>query len=193
MPRLYLVRHAKPAAVWGEDPDPGLEAIGKQQAASAAKTLAETIAHVPILSSPLRRCRETAAPLSERWRSVIRIFPAVAEIPSPPLAAAARRDWLATAMQGTWTQLYEAASKDWTDYSIWRRSVIDALLAIPHDCVICTHYIAINVAVGAATASDRVVCFRPDHASITVLDTSREGLQIHSLGREAETSVLTGR
>lgn len=193
MPRLYLIRHARPAALWGKDPDPGLDAIGKRQAAAAAKTLADTIAHVPILSSPLRRCRETAAPLAELWRSVIRIFPAVAEIPSPPLAAAARREWLATAMQGAWTQLYAAAPANWPDHSRWRRSVIDALLAIPHDCVICTHYIAINVAVGAASGSDQVVCFRPDHASITVLHTGPEGLRVHSLGREAETSVLTGR
>lgn len=192
MPRLYLMRHAKPAAVWGEDPDPGLDAIGKQQAASAATMLAETIAHVPVLSSPLRRCRETAAPLSELWRSVVRIFPEVAETPSPPIDAAARRDWLATAMQGTWTQLHDATPENWADYSIWRRSVIDALLAIPHDCVICTHYIAINVAVGAATGSEQVVCFRPDHASITVVDTSPDGLRVQSLGREAGTSVLTG-
>lgn len=193
MPRLYLIRHARPAAAWGEDPDPGLDALGRRQALAAAKTLADAIAHVPILSSPLRRCRETAAPLSELWRSVIRIFPAVAEIPSPPLDPGARRDWLTTAMQGTWTQLHEARSAGSINYLAWRSGVTDALSALPHDCVIYTHYIAINAAVGAATGSDRVVCFRPDHASVTIIDASREGMRLHALGREADTSVLTGR
>jgi broad specificity phosphatase PhoE len=65
------------------------------------------------------------------------------------------------------------------------------LLALPHDCVICTHYIAINVAVGTAQQRDEVLCFRPDHASVTVLDSDRGRLQLVELGREAVTEVLT--
>ena len=41
MPRIYLVRHAKPAAAWGEDPDPGLDALGAMQATAAARHLAK--------------------------------------------------------------------------------------------------------------------------------------------------------
>ena len=66
----------------------------------------------------------------------------------------------------------------------------DALLAIKHDCVICTHFIALNVAVGAAQKSDHVVCFHPDYASVTVMSNDRRRLRVVELGRQAETLVL---
>ena len=59
---LYLIRHGKPAAAWGDDDDPGLDETGRAQ----AKAVAETLMALPeskrprsVVSSPLRRCRET--------------------------------------------------------------------------------------------------------------------------------------
>jgi broad specificity phosphatase PhoE len=191
MPRIHLVRHAKPAAAWGDDPDPGLDALGATQAAAAARHLAKTIARASVYTSPLRRCRETAQPLCELWECAATVLPSVAEIPSPPIDSTARREWLTAGMRGTWRELHERAPPGSIDYGQWRRSVVDALLAVPHDCVICTHYIAINVAVGAANERDDVLCFRPDHASVTVLDAVAGRLQLVELGREATTDVLT--
>ncbi len=191
MPRIYLVRHAKPAAAWGDDPDPGLDALGVTQATAVAQQLAKTTAHSPIYTSPLRRCRETALPLCKLWKSDATVLPAVAEIPSPPIDRETKREWLTAAMQGTWRELQERAPAGSIDYLDWRRSVVDALLAVPHDCVVFTHYIAINVAAGAAQRRDAVLCFRPDHTSVTVLDTSAQGLRLIELGREAQTDVLT--
>lgn len=94
-------------------------------------------------------------------------------------------------MRGTWRELHDQAPPGSIDYLRWRRSVVDALLALPHDCVICTHYIAINVVVGAAQERDEVLCFRPDHTSVTVFDTAAGRLQLVELGREAQTGVLT--
>ena len=82
MTRLYLVRHGRAAAGWNTDADPGLDLIGQGQ----AETLAEQLADAgPLLieSSPLRRCRETAAPLALLWDRPIAIEPRMAEIPSP--------------------------------------------------------------------------------------------------------------
>ena len=191
MPRIYLVRHAKPAAAWGDDPDPGLDALGATQATAAARHLAKTIARASMYTSPLRRCRETAQPLCKLWDCAATVLPSVAEIPSPPIDSTARREWLTAGMRGTWLELQERAPPGSIDYLQWRRSVVDALLAMPHDCVICTHYIAINVAVGAAQERDDVLCFRPDHASMTVLDAVTGRLQLVELGREATTDVLT--
>jgi broad specificity phosphatase PhoE len=190
MPRIYLVRHAKPAAAWGDDPDPGLDALGATQAAAVAQQLAQAITHAPVYSSPLRRCRETALPLCELWQSDATVLPSVAEIPSPPLDREARREWLTAAMQGTWRELHERAPAGSIDYLDWRRSVVDALRALPHDCVVFTHFIAINVAAAAAQERDQVVCFRPDHASVTVLDAGPQGLRLVELGRQAQTGVL---
>jgi broad specificity phosphatase PhoE len=191
MARIYLVRHAKPAAAWGDDPDPGLDALGATQATAAARHLAKTVAPASVYTSPLRRCRETAQPLCELWDCAATVLPSVAEIPSPKLDSAARRDWLTAGMRGTWRELHERAPPGSIDYLQWRRGVVDAVLAMPHDCVIYTHYIAINVAVGTAQERDNVLCFRPDHASVTVLDAVAGRLQLVELGREATTDVLT--
>ena len=190
MPRIHLVRHAKPAAAWGDDPDPGLDALGATQAAAVAQQLAKATAHAPIYSSPLRRCRETALPLCELWGRDATVLPSVAEIPSPPIDREARREWLTVAMNGTWDELHQRSPAGSIDYLDWRRSVVEALQVLPHDCVVFTHYIAINVAAGAAQRREQVVCFRPDHASVTVIETGAHGLRLIELGREATTGVV---
>jgi len=191
MPRLYLVRHAKPAASWGEDPDPGLDATGISQARATAQELAGSLSRLPLYTSPLRRCRETAEPLAQHWFCNAVTMPLVAEIPAPPLDLAARHDWLIAAMRGSWQQLHENAPAGSIDYLQWRRRLAESLATIDHDCVICTHFIDINVAAGAAQARDEVVCFRPDHASITVIGNDGGRLRLIELGRQAETLVLT--
>lgn len=190
MPRLYLVRHAKPATSWGEDPDPGLGPTGLGQAQATAEELARSLSRLPIYSSPMRRCRETAQPLEQIWFCDAEPMPSVAEIPSPPIAPSARRDWLIASMRGTWQQLHANAPEGSIDYLQWRREIVDSLLAIQHDCVIYTHFIAINAAVGAAQKSDDVVCVRPDHASVTVMSNDHGRLRLIELGREADTLVL---
>lgn len=190
MPRIYLVRHAKPAAAWGDDPDPGLDALGATQATAVAQHLAKAMTRASVYTSPLRRCRETALALCELWECEATVLPAVAEIPSPRLDPTARREWLTSGMRGTWRELHGRAPPGSIDYLQWRRSVVDALLALPHDCVVYTHYISINVAAGAAEQRDEVVCFGPDHASVTVLDASEQRLRLIELGREAQTGLL---
>jgi broad specificity phosphatase PhoE len=193
MPRLYLVRHAKPAARWGEDADPGLDPLCHDQARATALHLAHSLAPVPIYTSPMRRCRETAQPLEQSWNRPAELLLPVAEIPSPPIDLAARQEWLAAAMNGTWAELQSSSPAGSIDYLAWRRALLDALTAIRQDCVIFTHYIAINAAAAAAQGDDRVVCFRPDHASVTVVETRDSRLERVELGREADTLVLTRR
>lgn len=191
MPRLYLVRHAKPAAFWNEDPDPGLGPTGLAQARATAEGLARSLSCLPLYTSPMRRCRETAEPLGQMWFTSSVPMPEVAEIPSPPLDLSSRHNWLITAMRGTWQELHENAPAGSIDYLQWRRTVADSLLAIDHDCVICTHFIAINVAVGAAQNRDEVVSVLPDYASVTVISNDDGHLRVIELGRQADTLVLT--
>jgi broad specificity phosphatase PhoE len=190
MAKLYLVRHGRPAAGWGEDLDPGLDENGLEQARSTARDIARRSAPMPVYTSPLRRCRETAAPLATLWNQSAIIMQAVAEIPAPPLDLSARRDWLTVATEGTWQDLNDTAPAGSIDYLAWRRDLVTSLTALPHDCVIFTHFIAINVAVGAAQGSLDVVCFRPDHASITILDTSGPRPLVSELGRQGQASFL---
>ena len=105
MTRLHLVRHGRATAGWDVDPDPGIDELGRLQAAAAAERLAP-LGPLPILSSPLRRCRETAEPLAQAWGRAVAIEPRVTEIPSPEgVPMDERVAWLRAAMQGTWAEL----------------------------------------------------------------------------------------
>jgi len=191
---LHLVRHAKPAAAWGDAADAGLDETGHQQAQAAAIELS-SLGSLPIYSSPLRRCRETAAPLAALSNSSVEIFPAVAEIPSPPLSNSEKQRWLTNAMQGDWAGLQSSAPAGSPNYDSWRREMLAALRALRGDAVIFTHSVAINVVIGAAQNSDRVVCFRPGHASITQIEVTREAFRVVRLGCEAAAGggVLLGK
>jgi broad specificity phosphatase PhoE len=57
------------------------------------------------------------------------------------------------------------------------------------DCVVFSHFIAINAAVGHATGDDRVVSFRPDNCSITIMETGINTLTLLERGVEAITEV----
>jgi broad specificity phosphatase PhoE len=190
MTRLYLIRHAKPAATWSEAADPGLDTTGLAQAQAAAARMAVRLPHgAPLYTSPLQRCRQTAAPLEASWQRAAEILPAVAEIPAPP-DVHERHLWLQQAMAGTWLQLEQRAQPGWPDYQQWRGAMLRRLRDLSEDSVIFTHYIAINVVVGAALDDERVVCFRPDHASITIVEIEAASLRLIELGQQAETLVL---
>ena len=110
MSRLYLIRHGKPAAVWGEaDDDPGLDAQGRAQAEAVRDHLMGLPAPQRpsrVVSSPLRRCRETAAPTAAALGVDLEIDPSVGEIPTPSgLSAAERPAWLRQVFQGRWSEV----------------------------------------------------------------------------------------
>jgi len=185
MAMLYLVRHGKAAAGWSEDPDPGLDDTGRAQAEARAQDLAKRFADrkpLQVVTSPLKRCRETAAALCGLWGVEPTVVPAVAEIPSPTEDLQARTDWLRAAMAGRWSDL-EAP------YQAWRMNVVRALADLPQDTVVFSHFIAINVAVGQAVGSDKVVEFRPDNCSLTIMQTVADELRLVEKGAEAETVV----
>jgi broad specificity phosphatase PhoE len=188
MPTLYLVRHGRPTGTWGDDPDPGLDPVGHEQARQLAEALAELQA-VGVLSSPLRRCRETAEPFAARVGRKALLLTEISEIPAPPLDPKARAQWLSVALRGTWSEMQATAPKGSPDFLAWRRRLLQTLIRQPADAVIFTHYIAINTAVAAARGVDHVVCFRPDHASVTRIAVDGQNLRIIELGHEAAESL----
>jgi broad specificity phosphatase PhoE len=179
---LTLVRHGKAAAGWGDDLDPGLDDVGRAQAATMAAALAG-VGPLPIVVSPLRRTRETATPLEDLWGVTARVDPAVGEIESPSDGLGGRDAWLRGVMKGGWRDVPEVAG--------WRQQVIDALTAVDTDTVVVTHFVAINVAVGHALGEDRVVCFVPDNCSRTVLRVAGGGFSVVELGHEVTSTRVT--
>jgi broad specificity phosphatase PhoE len=182
MTRIHLVRHGRASAGWDRDPDPGLDAVGELQARSAAELLASR-GPLRLVSSPLRRCRETAEPLAALWGSAVEIVPAVAEIPSPDgVPMEERVEWLRAAMRGTWADLGAR-------YTAFRDGVAAAVASMPDDTVVFSHFIAINAVIGSALGDDRLVIRSLDNCSITIVDVIDGALHLVEGGHEADTLI----
>ena len=178
MARIYIVRHGKAEAGFGEGMDPGLDALGRSQALSVAEKL-KGLGPLPILSSPLRRTQETAQPLARIWNRQPVIEAAVAEIPSPKgMTLEARAQWLRKLMAGSWRSVP-------ADLAEWREACIATVSNITQDTVIFSHYVALNVIAGAALGDDRVVTFSPDNCSVTILESGASKLSLIEKGGEA--------
>ena len=133
-----------------------------------------------LISSPLRRATETAAPLAAAWGRSVTIDPAFGEIPSPTPDLAQRQVWLSSALASHWTDLGD-------DIAAWRQTLLDAAGAIDEDTVVFTHFVAINAVVAQATADSAVTVFLPANASVTEIsvDPGTGARRVAALGSEA--------
>lgn len=144
---------------------------------------------LPVVTSPLTRCRMTAAPLGSRWGRAPAVVDAVRELPSPGRDGEARSRFLAGFLKSRWP---DALTNEGTWLADWREGLVCTLTALDTDTVVVSHYVAINVIVGLAAGSELVTAFRPGHASVTVIDQSRGQFTLVELGAEAETQLTSG-
>jgi len=180
---LVLVRHGEAEAGWGDDLDPGLSELGRAQARAIAASLKPS-GPLPVFTSPLRRCRETAAPIAEQWGVTPSIEADIGEIKAPGHDLATRGPWLNTVLRNVWPDLPG-------EQQAWRAAVLSRLLSFTEDCVVVTHFVAINVAIGAALLDDRVVCRRVGNCSTTTFESDGTRLELVDVAGEAErTQVL---
>jgi broad specificity phosphatase PhoE len=181
--RVYVVRHGRAEAGFGESMDPGLDALGRAQADAVARKLAD-LGPLPILSSPLKRAQQTAAPLAKLWDRIPVIEDAFAEIPSPKgMTLEERVLWLRKLMGGSWRDVPP-------DLAAWREHCIATAAVIADDTVVFSHYVAINVLGGAAMGDDRVVAFSPDNCSVTVIESDGRKLRLIEKGAEASLTKV---
>jgi len=185
--RVHLVRHGRAAAGWDVDPDPPLDDVGRQQAINVARDFTQRPV-MNVVSSPLLRCQQTAFPLSSAWQVGVAIEPRVAEIPSPEgFDLSNRVDWLRDAMSGTWTRIAEMSGDR---YRTYKESVVHTVSSMKADTVVFSHFVAINIVIGAALKDDRVVIAHLDNCSVTTVDVAPDGtLTIVEMGREADTLI----
>ena len=180
---IYLVRHGEAAASWGQAPDPGLSPLGHEQAAAAARVLAPRLAgsSIALISSPLSRTLETAAPLARETGLPVAIDEAFREIAAPvPLAQ--RQAWLRQFMQQRWEEQPDSLHQ-------WRQQATLQLLALDRPAVVFTHFLVINAVVGQLQGSAATLCCWPDNGSITHLRRCGDGLELVELGAQMSTVV----
>ena len=181
MATVYFVRHGEAAAGFGAHHNPGLSQFGNEQALATAKHLAP-LGPLPIYSSPLRRTTETATHLATIWEVPIAIEARIAEIPSPIEDLTDRSKWLAKVMAGSWHDLTP-------NLKTWRIDLLECVLTAANDCVMFSHFIAINLLVGAANDDAAIICFRPANASITRFANDDGVLRVLGLGEQAQTHI----
>jgi broad specificity phosphatase PhoE len=179
--RLILVRHGRAASGW-QDLDPGLDSVGWQQAVAVAATVGP-LGPRPLLTSPMRRCRETAAPLAEAWGVDAAVEPAVTELTSPPgVEAADRPAWLRSVLGRSWSDLG-------APFLAYRAAVLAFLAGLDQDTVVVTHFVAINAVIGAALGDGWLVVLSLDNASRTTVDVVDGQFHLVEGGAEADTLV----
>jgi broad specificity phosphatase PhoE len=182
---VHLVRHGRAVAGWDRNADPGLDGVGARQAEVVADRLAPLGAagSLSIVTSPMRRCQETAAPLARRWGVTPSVEDSVSEIPSPlGVAMEERVDWLRAAMSGTWRDLGDR-------YTRFRDSVVAFVATCAEDTVVFSHFIAINAVLGACLDDDRLVIRRLDNTSVTIVEVRDGSLSLVEGGHEADTLI----
>ncbi|MGE0661875.1 MAG: histidine phosphatase family protein [Hyphomonadaceae bacterium] len=179
--RVFLIRHGRPSQTWGgAGSDPGLSEIGAAQAEAAAEML-RRFGPLDVVSSPMLRCRETAAPYA-RWRGLPPVLERrVSEIVADD-GVEDRAVWLQTrfpwreARPGrTWTTLEPRLHE-------WRAEMLEFIRSLRADTAVFTHFIGINVITGAAMGREETIVCRPDHASITVIAVDDGALRLVALG-----------
>ena len=182
---LLVLRHGAAAPATDGDRDPGLSLRGRAQAAIAAEAVVERLGAIAggsgpvrLLASPLRRTHQTAAIIAARIGCAVEVVPAFAEIPwrgAQPVVerGADVRDW----MTRTWPDMP-------APQRAWRDGVLAAVRSIDGVAVIATHFVPLNVLVGAARGSDRVLLFRPAHAALNQFRRVGPDLHVRALGPE---------
>jgi broad specificity phosphatase PhoE len=96
-----------------------------------------------------------------------------------------RSEWLGGVMRANWADLEPGLRA-------WRAQLLAAVVeigAMAPVVVVVTHFVAINVAVGAASDDPRVTCFRPDNCSATVFEVEAGRLRLVQRGGEGVTQV----
>jgi probable phosphoglycerate mutase len=195
---LLVVRHAEPVRVTaaetgGAPADPGLSDRGHDQAARLAAWLAaEGVDH--IVSSPLRRALDTAAPIAGATGLTVDVDEQVCEydrgadsyIPVEELRATKDEHWRAM-VEGRWED-YGGEAPD-----VFRARIVPCLdrIVAAHPgrkvAVIC-HGGVINVYLASVLGIDRHLWFHPEYTSISRVRASRTGAR--SVGSLNETAHL---
>ena len=180
---LLLIRHGLPEKIVGADgpADPPLTTEGQDQAARLAAWLAhERVDH--ILSSTLRRARETAAPVGAQLSREVEIVHGLSEfdadadsyIPIEELRATRDPRFFAL-IEGRWDEL--GSSVDPASFGDLVHGTLEGIVErFPSQrvAVVC-HGGVINLYLGRLLGVERALWFEPAYTSISRVAASRHG------------------
>jgi probable phosphoglycerate mutase len=192
---LVLVRHAEPVrtpAGSGNGPaDPGLTPLGVAQSERLAAWLARERVDA-VLSSPMKRAIETAAPVAAALGLEVEIVDGLVEydstsedyIPMDELQASGDPRWLAM-VEGRWEDFGAAPASEFKDRVA--QTIEDIVARFPGRRVVAVcHGGVVNCALASILDIDRYLWFEPVYTSISRVVASRSGIRsIVSLNERA--------
>jgi broad specificity phosphatase PhoE len=182
---LLLIRHAEPVRIGpgeggGGPVDPPLTERGREE----AERLAAWLALEPldaVISSPLRRARETAQPLAHAYGLEVEVHDGLVEydaradhyIPAEELKVTRDVRWQAM-LDGRWEEFGGEAPERFRDRIVPGISSVVERFPGGRVAVIC-HGGVINVYLGALLGLDRHLWFEPAYTSISRIAAARSG------------------
>ncbi|MEL6868284.1 MAG: histidine phosphatase family protein [Pseudomonadota bacterium] len=179
---IYLVRHGEAAAKWGDNPDPGLSELGARQALAAADILRSmSLPPAHIITSPLRRARETAAPYAMQLGKTPTVDPVFRELPSP-VALDQRAQWIQSFMTQRWNEQNE-------DITRWRSILLQQLTQLTGSVAIFTHFVVINAVVAHVMDCPDTLCVMPANGSVFTFAVT-DGVLSHVHSGTQQASVV---
>jgi broad specificity phosphatase PhoE len=177
---LYLVRHGR-AFAGIEELDPGLDDVGLSQAEHVAAALTKSGAK-RLVCSPLRRARETAAPIASALGLTLEIRDEITEVFDPSMTPNARSAMLGVFLSGLWSAQSPRLKE-------WRERVLHTLVELGNEkTVVVSHFVAISAAIGESTQDDRVSPCALANASITTMEIVNGRLSLRRPGEVAHLS-----
>jgi probable phosphoglycerate mutase len=196
---LVLVRHAEPVRVaggHGRGPaDPELTARGHEQSARLGAWLAAEGADA-VISSPLRRARETAQHVATALGHDVEIVEGISEydahsdeyIPIEELRELKDERWQAT-IEGRWA---DVGGVDPAEFQAQVVPAVDSIVdRFPgRRVVVVSHGGVVNVYLAHVLGLDRKLFFHPEYTSISRVHASRRGDR--SVASVNETGHLAG-
>jgi broad specificity phosphatase PhoE len=162
--RVWLVRHGEASANWGQELDPSLSPQGRLDAAAAVDLL-DGVGPMPVVTSPMRRTRQTAEAFASAWGVEVVVEPAVSEVPSPTSDLVQRQQWLGGFLASGWSMQPD-------DLWRWRQNLLRFLRSLTTPTVVVTHAVAINTVLAEANNDDGVFTSAVAPGSVTVVDFS---------------------
>ena len=135
-----------------------------------------------LVSSPLQRAQETALPFQAALHLSPIINPNFAEVPSPGIALADRRNWL----KGLFAKKVMELEQPQVN---WRNNIIAGIQALEKNTLIFSHFMTINAVVGWIRGDEKLVSYYPNYCSITKIEQVGNQFFIRSLGKELTTII----
>lgn len=158
--------------------DPGLDPVGRSQAEHVARALRH-VGAIRLVTSPMRRARETAQPIAEALGLSIQVVDEVAEVFDRAMTISERRRMLAPFLSGRWSQQPDRLRE-------WRDRLLAKLNEFGDErTIVVSHLVAIAAAIGASTEDDRITPCALANASITTVEVRGGRLVLRRPGEVA--------